>query len=366
MYVGITVTDFLTGKRLLQELQEATQSHQVHKENVFFIKSEKRIMKKCVLLVEDIDVVFDQDEGFCAALSQIMSTSKRPIVLTMTEEASSSVQKVINDCQVFNFLPLTSILTVWLQILCVVEGYFVDMTSLAELLSYSRGDIRRALLQLQFFITSGGQLDKNETVIETNDCPEVVKLDDDNSNLSDLNVDDTSDVQIHYNCVGSKQILVNYELFSLPHCNNLEMIWWNLARILNLPDFSKCRLQREKYEDLVRKKVEKRKLQTLADCYDSLAFADVICDKNKHCESLEPTWRIKEKDSLVLDQNFLNYDRNFENNLAQILLSGRINFYKKNFENTKSGFNISVPVSEERRYFVFKLNNSSVFNNFLL
>ncbi|XP_044252940.1 ATPase family AAA domain-containing protein 5 [Tribolium madens] len=329
-----------TGKRLIQELQEATQSHQVKK---------KQNTSKCVLLVEDVDVVFDQDEGFSAALSQIMSTSKRPIVLTTTDEPSSAIQRIINDCRVFHFSPLTSILTVWLQILCLIEGYFVKIESLGELLAYNRGDIRRTLLQLQLWVTSGGQPDGNHVGSTGGDTSVSIDIEDD-PNLFGLDTEGASDaIQTHSNCVG--QVLTNFKSFSWPHCNNFELMWWNFPRILNMPDFSNYRLNRENC-DLTGGKTEKVKFQALVNCYDSLAFADVICGKNRFEESLERTWRSKEKDSLTLEENFslFNNSTDLSNEIAQFLLSGQINYFKDNFDNSRVEFDVTLPGQDERRW----------------
>ncbi|EFA07949.1 ATPase family AAA domain-containing protein 5 [Tribolium castaneum] len=315
-----------TGKRLLQELQEATQSHQVKK---------KQNTSKCVLLVEDIDIVFDQDEGFSAALSQIMSTSKRPIVLTMTDEPSAGIQRIINDCRVFQFAPLTPILTVWLQILCLIEGYFVKIEALAELLAFNKGDIRRTLLQLQLWVKSGGHPDGNHGGSTGGATSVSIDIDDD-SNLPDFGTECASDtIQTHSNCV---------PIFNWLH--NFELLWWNFPRILKMPDFSKHRLNRH-ICDFPAGKTEKNKLQALANCYDSLAFADVMCQKNRFEESLERSWRTKEKDSLTLEENFSLPDySDFSNDLAQFLLSGQVN----NFEDSKVDFDVTLPVPEERRW----------------
>ncbi|KAJ3644861.1 hypothetical protein Zmor_022562 [Zophobas morio] len=334
-----------TGKRLLQEVQEATQSHQVCKNDTLlssFVKekNKKPSAKMCVLLIEDVDVVFEQDEGFIAAIAQIVTTSKRPIILTATDEPPSSLQKIVNNHAAIYFAPFSSILTIWLQIVCLVEGLYIVPKSLDDLLSYNRGDIRRTLLQLQLFVSSGGR--RAHTEIKT-DIDVFVdgddKIDDDNSNLSLLKMDESSD------CKEGGQIYHDCQSFSLSYCNNLDVIWWNLPTMLTLPNFSKTTLA-ESHDSK-----DKEKLKMLSDCYDSLAFADVLCGKGQFHESLERKWRTKEKDGVGLEENMAEFTpHDVSNDVVQTLISGRVKLYKEKYSRQEVALNMAVPHQTERRW----------------
>ncbi|KAF7278666.1 hypothetical protein GWI33_008116 [Rhynchophorus ferrugineus] len=159
-----------TGKKIIQELQEATQSHQVRKKGIIASSSqhehikikEKRSKKMCILLVEDIDLVFEQDEGFLSSLYQLITTSKRPIILTTTDTTPLHVQKLLNQHECIVFRPIyKEILGVWLQIVCLVEGLLVDKNDISSLLDYYKGDVRKSLLSAQFWCQSGGQLNRD-------------------------------------------------------------------------------------------------------------------------------------------------------------------------------------------------------------
>lgn len=132
-----------TGKRLLQELQEATQSHRVKNSAVNF----------SLLLIEDVDIVFDQDENFISSLSQLLCTSKRPIVLTATDGNSINVQRFSEICRPFKFFRKASKSTrTFLQLICANEGYFLSNTELKRVLDDNRKDLRRTLLDLQLWL----------------------------------------------------------------------------------------------------------------------------------------------------------------------------------------------------------------------
>lgn len=78
-----------TGKRILKELEEATKSHRIKKnkckspfEQVAKEDDAPKISQNSLILLEDIDLIFEEDEGFVSAAYQLASNTKRPIVMT--------------------------------------------------------------------------------------------------------------------------------------------------------------------------------------------------------------------------------------------------------------------------------------------
>lgn len=314
-----------TGKWLIQELQEATQSHQVHKEKnvVPFNRDQtyKNVKPKksknlsgtqrphsCVLLVEDIDVIFDQDDGFIAALLQIIPTSKRPIIITTTDIRSNFLEKFTKIGKVINFSPLTSkVLGVWLQLICLIEERLHLKDELvAYLLNSCNGDVRRCLLELQLHLTG-----YKDVIQETslNSISENVTLD-------------------------SNQCLVN--IVDRQEILNLEGVWWNVPNICKLPDFSKLRgNQNFKREEQVNADIKfpsanyRKNLYDLFKLFDDLAFID--CIREKRCyDGLRPKSITMPKDSLELIENISEYEGSeFVSSLGSFLINGRFERYLK-------------------------------------
>jgi len=86
--IEVNASSRRTGKRILKELKEATKSHRIEKSKH---KSSERITNKdeiskisqnSLILLEDIDLIFEEDEGFVSAAYQLASNTKRPIVMT--------------------------------------------------------------------------------------------------------------------------------------------------------------------------------------------------------------------------------------------------------------------------------------------
>lgn len=78
-----------TGKRILKELEEATKSHRIKKnkhkspfERITNENETSEISQNSLILLEDIDLIFEEDEGFVSAAYQLASNTKRPIVMT--------------------------------------------------------------------------------------------------------------------------------------------------------------------------------------------------------------------------------------------------------------------------------------------
>ena len=49
------------------------------------------LVRASLVLIEDVDVLFEEDRGFWAALEELIDTSKRPVVLTCSGKAPSRV-----------------------------------------------------------------------------------------------------------------------------------------------------------------------------------------------------------------------------------------------------------------------------------
>ncbi|XP_031352917.1 ATPase family AAA domain-containing protein 5 isoform X2 [Photinus pyralis] len=242
-----------TGKKLLVDLQEATQSYQVRKQSALstFVKSNLisddtgKLGKMCLLLIEDVDLVFEQDDGFLSALSQLVDTSKRPIVLTTTDTSCPHLRKF----PVVTFSPLLPrMLTPWLQLLCLVEGALVAEDSVTDLLEHNRGDVRKTILQLQFLVESGREFTPHVDGID-----EILR-EDDSSNLKH-----------------TKQDFQQLQFFNDSPVIDLDHTWWSTHNILGIAPPTR-RAEREITEST-------HDVTTISDFFDTLALTDVVYAK---------------------------------------------------------------------------------------
>ncbi|XP_066291037.1 ATPase family AAA domain-containing protein 5-like [Branchiostoma lanceolatum] len=108
-----------------------------------------------LILFEEVDVVFEDDKGFLPAINSLMTTTKRPIILT-TSDATFRARFEGRYEELTFKQPLQPIVTSHLQLLCLAENLPTKRADVEATVALSRGDIRRAMLSLQFWTESGG------------------------------------------------------------------------------------------------------------------------------------------------------------------------------------------------------------------
>ncbi|KAI3353305.1 hypothetical protein L3Q82_019846 [Scortum barcoo] len=108
-----------------------------------------------LILFEEVDVIFDDDVGFLAAIKTFMTTTKRPVILTTNdpsfrERFNCSMEEIIFKT------PSHVTVCSYLQLVALAENVRLELEDVCSLLRLFGGDIRRCLLQLQLWVNSGG------------------------------------------------------------------------------------------------------------------------------------------------------------------------------------------------------------------
>ncbi|XP_075163882.1 enhanced level of genomic instability 1 isoform X2 [Haematobia irritans] len=195
-----------TGKKLIQELQEATQSHQIRKDAATALGSsqKKNLLKmslnglksqmrrqnsnsnnmdspgsdssnsdlsqtsrKCLILIEDADIVFEQtDSGFTDAIYTLAASSKRPVIVVATNPNCSHLQRLMAQNTIHFTSPNVLNISKFLSVLSLIENCPVLLDDIISLYLFNNRDLRKTLLELQFFIQSGG--DRQKQMITSN------------------------------------------------------------------------------------------------------------------------------------------------------------------------------------------------------
>ncbi|XP_011147806.2 replication factor C subunit 1 isoform X1 [Harpegnathos saltator] len=150
-----------TGKRILKELEEATKSHRIkkNKRKSPFEQATKKnevseISQNSLILLEDIDLIFEEDEGFVSAAYQLASNTKRPIVMTCRNVCPHLSKMAPQQNKIYFQQVNGSRVSALLELISLAEtGYRLPHNCLVKLLQ--AGDLRKALLQLQYLLLSG-------------------------------------------------------------------------------------------------------------------------------------------------------------------------------------------------------------------
>ena len=128
----------------------------------------KKLMKTALILLEDIDLVFDDlDEGLYSAINTLSQQSKRPIIMTTSDPTWFGDGVGSANERIFKFTPKLfhlktapkKDLSQYLQTVALVEGYNVSTNSIQETF-LSQTDIRKSMQDLQFYCRSGLELAK--------------------------------------------------------------------------------------------------------------------------------------------------------------------------------------------------------------
>ncbi|XP_050091147.1 ATPase family AAA domain-containing protein 5 [Anopheles aquasalis] len=179
------------GRLILQELLEATQSHQVRKNASEGPKGGRtmngNILSSCLqrrpsvndgatgkkklslILIEDADIVFDQDEGFVSAINQLVATSKRPIVLTTTNAGCPHLARYMARNNVIHYVaPGIENVSKFLSLLALVERIQIDQQDIGRLYARNGKDMRKTLNELQFYIHSASASGSGQSERDSN------------------------------------------------------------------------------------------------------------------------------------------------------------------------------------------------------
>ncbi|XP_050460172.1 uncharacterized protein LOC126856044 isoform X2 [Cataglyphis hispanica] len=162
-----------TGKKILKELEEATKSHRIkknkHKSPFARIANENEIPKisqNSLILLEDVDLIFEEDEGFVSAAYHLASKTKRPIVMTCRDTCPHLSKMAPQQNKIYFQKVNGSRVSALLELISLAEtNRRLPHNCLMKLLQ--AGDLRQALLQSQYLLLSGPpELTERSTTIK--------------------------------------------------------------------------------------------------------------------------------------------------------------------------------------------------------
>ncbi|XP_072225117.1 ATPase family AAA domain-containing protein 5 isoform X2 [Leuresthes tenuis] len=209
-------------------------------------EEQSKKMATSLILFEEVDVVFDDDSGFLAAVKTFMTTTKRPVVLTTSDPAFSTMFD--GSFEEIHFKK-PSILNVgsYLQLLCLAEDVRTNPTDVSSLLRLNGCDIRQSLLQLQFWACSaGGRLStrplvhscKNaEVKPETEEAASLPPCDTGctESKLGLRNIEPEGDIWELLRSQSLMEEAVCWELLTDSRRRGVDLLYSNMETLLPLP-----------------------------------------------------------------------------------------------------------------------------------
>ncbi|KAK9450407.1 uncharacterized protein V1518DRAFT_209451 [Limtongia smithiae] len=139
-----------SGKDIWDRVGEMSRSHLVHASTT----DTQEFKQQSFLLVEDVDVIFEEDKGFWSAMVKFIETSKRPVVLTCSN-LQSVPSEVLDLATPNNVLEMkrtsTEMLARMAWMIAFAEGCEIidGVEGMRDIVEAVDGDLRAVLAMLQ-------------------------------------------------------------------------------------------------------------------------------------------------------------------------------------------------------------------------
>ncbi|WFD27386.1 hypothetical protein MNAN1_002382 [Malassezia nana] len=123
-----------SGKELVSAVGQLTRNHMVRAEKVSASASAPMAMPpQSLILLDEVDILFDDDTGFWPAVVELVGEARRPVVLTCTDAQALplgdlGVQRVLTWTP-----PPPDAAATYLQLVALAEGYIVSQASMRTL-----------------------------------------------------------------------------------------------------------------------------------------------------------------------------------------------------------------------------------------
>ncbi|KAI9484417.1 P-loop containing nucleoside triphosphate hydrolase protein [Zychaea mexicana] len=109
--------------------------------------------KQSLVLLEEVDTLYEDDKGFWASVIELAQKSKRPIVLTCNDRNLIPTDMLYLQGTLNYRCPDSEELMAYLHLLCFSEGYLVHPADLAGLVATTGYDLRRLINTLELWCT---------------------------------------------------------------------------------------------------------------------------------------------------------------------------------------------------------------------
>lgn len=106
--------------------------------------------RQSLILLEEIDILFEDDKGFWASIVTLLSKSKRPVVMTCNDITKIPAATLRFQEHLEFTRPCLRELHQYLSCVCKIEGFICSSEYIFGLIKHCRHDVRKCIMQLQY------------------------------------------------------------------------------------------------------------------------------------------------------------------------------------------------------------------------
>ncbi|KAL8908159.1 MAG: hypothetical protein Q9207_000982 [Kuettlingeria erythrocarpa] len=134
-----------------EKRKPTTTAKRPEKNHTTKVKAKQKLQKQSVILLEEVDVLFEEDKQFWATTMELILHSRRPVVMTCTDESLLP----LDELAVFGIIrfkqPPVELAAEYLSLLAASEGHLLSREAVTALYQVKGQDLRASITELQFF-----------------------------------------------------------------------------------------------------------------------------------------------------------------------------------------------------------------------